>query len=105
MLLSTHPVTCMSSVSAKGLIVEEYTGTMPQTCCPTCHFVGSDQQELTNPTQCLSCPVLYLQAYSAPEAGPLRPALELLASLYGMTRIERDAAFFLGAGLMDGRDR
>jgi acyl-CoA oxidase len=36
--------------------------------------------------------------------GGLRPALRLLASLYGMSRLERDAAFFLATGAMGERD-
>lgn len=42
------------------------------------------------------------EASSAP-AG-LAPALHLMAGLYGMTRVEKDATFFLAAGVMDGAD-
>mmetsp|Transcript_16598 Transcript_16598/g.41454 ORF Transcript_16598/g.41454 Transcript_16598/m.41454 type:complete len:641 (-) Transcript_16598:685-2607(-) len=35
----------------------------------------------------------------------LRPVLGLLASVYGMSRLEKDAAFFLGAQLMSAADK
>ena len=35
----------------------------------------------------------------------LKPVLLLVASLYGMTRLQNDAAFFLELGAMDGKDR
>lgn len=45
-----------------------------------------------------------MQAAGVAEPTSLRPALKLLASLYGMTRIEKEAAFYLAAGAMDGKD-
>ncbi len=45
------------------------------------------------------------QAAAASGTPPaLRPALQLLASLYSMHRVEKDAAFFLAEGVMDGFD-
>mmetsp|Transcript_11803 Transcript_11803/g.32165 ORF Transcript_11803/g.32165 Transcript_11803/m.32165 type:complete len:632 (-) Transcript_11803:1268-3163(-) len=43
-----------------------------------------------------------IDAAASPE---LRPVLLLVASLYGMTRLQRDAAFYLEAGIMDTADR
>ncbi len=52
------------------------------------------------------CVCLYVCIQEASKAEPasLRPALTLLASLYGMTRVEKDLAFYLASGAMDARD-
>lgn len=36
--------------------------------------------------------------------GTLRSVLQLLSVLYGMTRVEKDLAFFLTAGALDAAD-
>ncbi|KAF5840854.1 acyl-CoA dehydrogenase/oxidase C-terminal [Dunaliella salina] len=43
-----------------------------------------------------------IDAAASPE---LRPVLLLVASLYGMTRLQRDVAFYLEAGVMNAADR
>ncbi|KAL6747266.1 acyl-CoA dehydrogenase/oxidase [Haematococcus lacustris] len=47
----------------------------------------------------------FVKAASQAQPADLQPILSLLASLYGMTRVERDAAFFLAAGVINGQDR
>ncbi|KAJ9513081.1 hypothetical protein QJQ45_029422 [Haematococcus lacustris] len=47
----------------------------------------------------------FVKAASQAQPADLQPVLSLLASLYGMTRVERDAAFFLAAGVINGQDR
>ncbi len=48
--------------------------------------------------------ILRAQEAQAAQPAELRPALQLLASLYGMTRVEKDAAFFLAAGALTAQD-
>jgi len=63
----------------------------------------------TAPAACVSyaayIPVWLAQEINATAKPELQPVLTLVASLYGMTRVQTDAAFFLEAGIMRASDR
>jgi len=88
--------------------------------CLQCPFQTSDANHDDNtnlkcvcpppPSQNMHCCVepcspLLLQDIDASATPETKPVLVMVASLYGMTRLQNDAAFFLESGIIDAHDR